>query len=773
MNRTKYYNYIDEKLMLLSARISVRGKQNILDLHIHSEMFFAGLLNLLFDYKFVNLNTIKRNVEGIDLVDTEKEIIAQVSSTCSRQKIENSLNKEILTNYPGYTFKFIVIANDATSLRNKDDFANPYGISFTPADDIIDIVQILNIVLHKSIDEQKKVYSYIRKELGTEIEDDDFVQIIDSHVSVLAEDIEDSFVKTTIFETGLDALKNSNILIMDGESGIGKTSTAISIAYTLSKEYNECKLMSIDGSDKLESKKIEELLVKLKKSIREQEVIIIDDFLGKTKLNESEDYFVQIEELLKFIKQCKTKKIILTTRTTIFENSKKHNESLAQFYKYDTKVLTITDGYSVDDRINILVKYILRNDIRDKVGDLLNDKKILHMIIKHQNFSPLIIERATSDCRSKESNQFGEIIFMYLENPAFIWEKEVGALDDNALNYLFVLYSLSDTYIEQKYIDECFGNFNKIMGIKKIENFNDTKERLKALLSFDNTNKISFRHPSIIDYLSKKIYPRKDDLISSAVYFEQIERLDENKEKIIKLLIDPQKFFKLKVLPFRFSNEDILFPNNIGIPYLKCILECNFQNKEHENIIIEVMELIFQRGHLLLMWTSDVVIDILNFQYYNMSAIINNENYMELIYRASNSNNVWKLIQLTEEKNEKGYDFSIMKKYVQNEILSKLADSATAVCEEQIMENFESYIEHRIDDYFDDDDYEEIACEIINDIIDDIDAEHIGLESMKEAAGKIGLYNVDFNNVSYDLYYYETLVEDYAINAIEEYLLYK
>jgi hypothetical protein len=131
VNRTIYFNYIEEKLISLSTRMKVRGKLNILDLNIHSEMFFSNLLKLLFDYNLVNLNTFKQNVEGIDLVDTKKKIIAQVSSTCNKQKVEKSLNKEILTNYQGYRFKFVSIADDASKLKNKN-FANPYEVFFSP-----------------------------------------------------------------------------------------------------------------------------------------------------------------------------------------------------------------------------------------------------------------------------------------------------------------------------------------------------------------------------------------------------------------------------------------------------------------------------------------------------------------------------------------------------------------------------------------------------------------------------------------------------------------
>lgn len=169
MNRSHYFNYVEEKLQLLGHRISQRGKINILDLNIYSETFFAELLNLLLNLNLVNLNVFKQNVEGIDLVDTQNRTIAQVSSTCTKQKVESSLCKEIFKEYAGYRFKFISIAKDATKLRGYT-YDNPHGVTFLPSEDIIDIGTVLNIILNMSINGQKQLYEFIKKELGTEVD---------------------------------------------------------------------------------------------------------------------------------------------------------------------------------------------------------------------------------------------------------------------------------------------------------------------------------------------------------------------------------------------------------------------------------------------------------------------------------------------------------------------------------------------------------------------------------------------------------------------------
>lgn len=169
MNRSHYFNYIEGHLHTLSERIKSRGKINLLDLHIYSENFFADMLNILFNLKLINLNATQQNVEGIDLVDEKNKIIAQISSTCTKMKIESSLEKTILKGYSGYRFKFVFIAGDAANLRKKV-FKNPYSVLFDPQNDIIDVNYILKKVIDMPVVQQKVFYNFIKNELGNEID---------------------------------------------------------------------------------------------------------------------------------------------------------------------------------------------------------------------------------------------------------------------------------------------------------------------------------------------------------------------------------------------------------------------------------------------------------------------------------------------------------------------------------------------------------------------------------------------------------------------------
>ena len=107
MNRESYYSIIEERLNLLSLRARRNSSLNLQNLNIHCENFYAQLFNLVFGYQFKNLNAETQNVESIDLIDETNKIIAQVSATTTKRKIENTLKKDSLKNYKDYSFVFI------------------------------------------------------------------------------------------------------------------------------------------------------------------------------------------------------------------------------------------------------------------------------------------------------------------------------------------------------------------------------------------------------------------------------------------------------------------------------------------------------------------------------------------------------------------------------------------------------------------------------------------------------------------------------------------
>lgn len=166
MSRSYYFDFVEEKLSVLAVRVGVRGRLNVLNLNVHAENFYVQLFNEVFGLSLVNANAYEQNVAAVDLVDTSNKIIVQVSSTTTKQKIESSLSKD-LSAYAGYEFKFIPIVADASGLK-KLTYTVPSGITFDPNNDIHDMTSIMRKVMVMQIDNQKRVFDLVKKELGEE-----------------------------------------------------------------------------------------------------------------------------------------------------------------------------------------------------------------------------------------------------------------------------------------------------------------------------------------------------------------------------------------------------------------------------------------------------------------------------------------------------------------------------------------------------------------------------------------------------------------------------
>lgn len=197
MNRSAIFEACVTHLSVLCTRVELAGKLNILNLHVHCEDFYCQLFNKLYPLKLANMNANVQNVEGIDLIDSIAEVIVQVSSTATRQKVNSALGKNLAA-YQGYSFRFVSISKDATHLRALD-YINPHKLVFDPANDIYDVSSLLQVILHMELPRQREIYDFLRDELsepGSERlkEESNLASVINS---IAKQDLDGSLLDTT------------------------------------------------------------------------------------------------------------------------------------------------------------------------------------------------------------------------------------------------------------------------------------------------------------------------------------------------------------------------------------------------------------------------------------------------------------------------------------------------------------------------------------------------------------------------------------------------
>ncbi|EAF2586911.1 hypothetical protein E0F18_02970 [Listeria monocytogenes] len=222
MNRQFYYNYISDKVEILAQRIKTNGKLNLLDLNVHSEVFFCGLLNNLYGYSLQSANDQTANAEAVDLIDDISKIVIQVTSNKKKAKVEQTLIKDTTKDYAtkAYCLKFLFIADDAKNLRTQT-FNNTHKIRFTPEDDILDKITILRDVYSCEVDVLVNLHDFVKKELGETPSNTKTNSNLASVLNILAEkDLSQSDFSTKLNEYNIDqkidfndlgAIRNSTI----------------------------------------------------------------------------------------------------------------------------------------------------------------------------------------------------------------------------------------------------------------------------------------------------------------------------------------------------------------------------------------------------------------------------------------------------------------------------------------------------------------------------------------------------------------------------------
>lgn len=165
MQRVDYHNQITLRFNILKALINSSSQLNLYDVHIHCENFYLHLLKLIFDWKLENLNVYNRNSPGIDLIDLENKIMIQVSATCTKEKIDASLNKIDRTKYKGFRFKFISISENAEKLKKKS-YVIGDDIFFDQMNDILDVDTLLKHINVCDIDKVEAIHDLILKEIN-------------------------------------------------------------------------------------------------------------------------------------------------------------------------------------------------------------------------------------------------------------------------------------------------------------------------------------------------------------------------------------------------------------------------------------------------------------------------------------------------------------------------------------------------------------------------------------------------------------------------------
>lgn len=337
-----------DSLTRLNQKIISLGKLNVLSDHIYSENFFRDLLNKIYDYSLNNQNKIEKNAQGFDLIDERNQIIIQVSSTCTKQKIENTLKKEAIKKkqQENFRIKFMFIGEQKDTIKKKN-YVNPHNISFDSTHDIILTDDLNEDFLNKSIEQQKEILELLDKELSPILFEESYSYLRDDFIDEQVEFSISNLASRYSKENDIDTINNNVIeaIAITDDFKLKNISFLKNI-----KEHIED-----DVKDKLESDKAIEEYNYYMENI--------------TNFKQSVDYFLDVD--------------------TAFENK---SEILKKIHELLDNIIASSDTFRIyDSYIKEKDQKYLLNFLR-KIGDeLINYKEYLKKTSSECLFTPYLL----------------------------------------------------------------------------------------------------------------------------------------------------------------------------------------------------------------------------------------------------------------------------------------------------------------------------------------------------------------------------------------------
>ena len=133
-------------------------------LNIHGENWFRDIFNFVYNNNFLvnaNIETKTGNASAVDLIDKDKKLAYQITTTRTKEKVDNTLKKIKTTVFKDYTLKiFFLLEKSKFKKETKEYFQNEYSINID--DYLIDYTDLLKAMealeTDKLIELNKKLF---------------------------------------------------------------------------------------------------------------------------------------------------------------------------------------------------------------------------------------------------------------------------------------------------------------------------------------------------------------------------------------------------------------------------------------------------------------------------------------------------------------------------------------------------------------------------------------------------------------------------------------
>ncbi|MEY8847312.1 restriction endonuclease [Psychroserpens sp. XS_ASV72] len=523
--------------------------------------------------------------------------------------------------------RYIFITSKKLSRLNKQEIKKVFNPYIKREDDIFGYDDLNDFLLKK--ENQDVVEQNLKLWItSTIVLDLIYNNAIKGRSESTIRDLQENTYKYALTENhkkGLKILNKSNVVILTGEPGIGKTTLADNLAlYFVAKGFEFCD--------------IEENISEAESLFREKEekkiLFYCDDFLGSNlydAINNKRD-----SHIVKFINRVhkdNTKKFILTSRTNILNKAYSLSHIFQNGKIRDNEFLLKVENLTSVDKAQILYNHIYHSNLSEEYIDQIYEDKRYRDIINHRNFNPRIIEFITDNIRvgNVTSKDYWKYIVKSLVEPEAIWADYFQNQADDCVRALTFLTVYNNGKIAEELLRNAYNRFLKIHPVN-LGDFSDKSfEAVRKLVtkSLLNRNQIKEKeyeyelfNPSITDFVLST-YANESELISNIIKSLKTETSIRFLNTIyLSKKISRQSLNKIQENIFDYFSQENTKEKNWDLLILTSNLNLFNEklNKRIESFLVELKNTEKPKGHnlfelLLILTEFEPKIELDNYEF--------------------------------------------------------------------------------------------------------------------------------------------------------------
>lgn len=309
------------------------------------------------------------------------------------------------------------------------------------------------------------------------------------------------YVATVNHNQAFDKLESTNVVIITGPAGIGKTTLAGQLVLQYVADGFELSVISDD------IKEAESVL-----DHESKQIFYFDDFLGRNYLEALSGHEgAKIVGFIKRVVKNPQKRFILTSRTTILNQGKILNDVFHNSNLNRNEFEITLESLERIDKAWILYNHIWHSEMDAEYVEQLYSHKRYRTIIDHRNFNPRLIRFITDAQRLEAvpSESYWSHITGLLDNPSQVWDHPFQAQLDDCGRVLVLLVAMNGRLISEPELSEAFARYLENPGAASLTGKKDFLLNLRHLsgsmltrfVAGENQAFVRLFNPSLADFV--------------------------------------------------------------------------------------------------------------------------------------------------------------------------------------------------------------------------------------------------------------------------------